>query len=132
MPLSEAQSRALVRAHSTNVKEVCDRSGGVLGPIRFTRQGDTRAWCSHACRDGIDHAPGACRDCGTSLVGKRRGSMYCDRTCRMRTVRKQVRSVTNIVNTLIQKTGVANAISKFGYGGQQNGTGCEQTAAAQG
>jgi hypothetical protein len=117
MRLSEAQSRALVLAHSTYVKEVCDSCGGVLGPIRFTSQGDAGAWCSRGCRDGVDHNPGVCRGCGTSLVGKRRGAIYCGRTCRMRKVRKEVRNGTNIVNTPIQKTGVADAIAGFGYGG---------------
>ena len=118
MRLSEARSRELLHMHGAYVTEVCDRCGAVLGPIRFTRQGDTGAWCSRACRDGVDQNPGICGGCGTSLDGKRRGAIYCDRTCRMRTVRREVRDRTNIVNTPIQKTGVKDAILRIGYGGR--------------
>jgi hypothetical protein len=116
MRLREAQSRALLRAHGTYVKEVCDKFGAVLGPIRWTIRGVPGAWCSRACRDGVDHNPGACRGCGTSLVGMPRGANYCGRTCRMRTVRREGRDCANIVNTSIQKTGVTDVISRFGYG----------------
>jgi hypothetical protein len=50
------------------------------------------------------------------LIGKRKGAIYCDRTCRMRAVRAQVRDSANIVNTRIQKTELADANSRFGYG----------------
>jgi hypothetical protein len=39
----------------------------------------------------------------------------------MRKVRKQVRNDANIVNTPIEKTGVADAISGFGYGDSRTG-----------
>jgi hypothetical protein len=121
MRLSEAQSRALVRTHSTYVKESCDRCGAVLGPIRFTDLGERGAWCSRACRDDVDHNPEVCHGCGTSLVGRKRGAIHCHRTCRMRTVRREVLEKANIVNTPIQKTGVADAISAFGYGDSKTG-----------
>jgi hypothetical protein len=114
MQITEAQSRELLQTHGVYVTEVCDRCGKILGAVRFARQGDAGAWCSRACRDGVDHSPTVCRGCGTSLVGKRRGAIYCDRTCRMRTVRKEVRNSANIVNTPIQNTGVADTISGFG------------------
>jgi hypothetical protein len=116
MQLSEAQRCEHLRVHGTYVTEACDRCGAVLGPIRWTICGVPGSWCSRKCRDGVDHKPGLCRGCGTALTGKRRGAIYCDRTCRMRTVRKQVRNSANIVNTPIQKTGVEAAISAFGYG----------------
>jgi hypothetical protein len=121
MQLTDAQSRILLQTHGVYVTEACDRCKAILGPIRFTRQDDAGAWCSRSCRDGVDHNPAVCRGCGTSLVGKRRGAIYCDRTCRMRTVRKQVRNSANIVNTHIQKTGVADTISGFGYGDSRTG-----------
>jgi hypothetical protein len=121
MRLTSKQTRQLLHTHGVYVNEVCDRCDAVLGPIRFTRQGHTGAWCSRACRDGVDLIPGVCHGCGTSLVGKRRGTMYCHRTCRMRTVRKQVRNSANIVNTHIQKTGVADTISGVGYGDSRTG-----------
>lgn len=114
MRLSEAQTGELLRVHGTYIADACDNCERLLGPVRFTRQGQTGVWCSRACRDGVDHNPSVCRGCGTSLVGKRRGAIYCDRTCRMRTVRKQVRNCANIVNTAIQNAGVESAISRFG------------------
>jgi hypothetical protein len=115
MRLTDEQAHQLLHTHGFYVAEVCDRCGKILGAVRFTRQGDAGAWCSRTCRDGVDHSPTVCRGCGTSLVGKRRGAIYCDRTCRMRTVRKQVHNSANIVNTPIQKAGVTDAISGFGY-----------------
>ena len=115
MQLTDKQTRQLLHTHGVYVNEVCDGCGAILGPIRFTRQGDAGAWCSRACRDGVDHDPGMCCGCGTSLIGKKRGAMYCHRTCRMRAVRKQVRNGANIVNTPIQKSGVTDANSGLGY-----------------
>src|SRR5579862_4456345 len=114
MRLSEAQIGELLRLHGTYITDSCDNCGCPLGPVRFTRQGEAGAWCSRACRDGVDHSSTVCRGCGTSLAGKRRGAIYCDRTCRMRKVRKEARESTNIVNTPIQNTGVTDAISGFG------------------
>ena len=121
MRLTEGQSHDLLRTHGVYVAEVCDRCRQILGHVRFTRRNQPGAWCSRACRDGVDHIPFVCRGCGTSLVGKRRGAIYCDRTCRMRTVRKQVRNGANIVNTPIEKTGVTDTISGFGYGDIRTG-----------
>jgi hypothetical protein len=88
--LTEVQSREILQMHGVYVSEACGQCGKILGHIRFTRQGEAGAWCTRACRDGTDHRPGMCRGCGTSLEGKRRGAIYCDRTCRMRSVRKEV------------------------------------------
>jgi hypothetical protein len=117
MQLTEAQSRALLHAHGAYVTEACDRCGAVLGSIRWTIRGESGAWCSRKCRDGVDHQPGVCCGCGTSLAGKQRGAMYCGRTCRMRKVRKDVQDSASIVNTPIQDKGLTEAISRFGYGG---------------
>jgi hypothetical protein len=121
MQITEAQSRELMQTHGVYVTEACERCGQILGHVRYTRRNQPGEWCSRACRDGVDNSPSLCRGCGTSLIGKRRGAIYCDRTCRMRTVRKQVRNSANIVNTPIQKTGVTDAISGFGYGDSRMG-----------
>lgn len=121
MRLSEAQTGELLRVHGTYITGACDNCGRLLGPVRFTRQGQTGVWCSRACRDGVDHSPSVCRGCGTSLVGKRKGSTYCHRTCRMRTVRKEVRDCTKIVNTPIQNTEVTATNSGFGWEGTRAG-----------
>jgi hypothetical protein len=114
MRLSQARSRQLLYVHGVYVTNICDNCRQILGHVRYTRRCVLGAWCSRACRDGVDHSPSVCRGCSTPLVGKRRGAIYCDRTCRMRTVRKQVRNSTNIVNTAIEKTGVADAILGIG------------------
>jgi hypothetical protein len=65
--------------------EPCDRCGQILGAVRFTRAGESWAWCSRKCRDGANaHAPGTCWTCGASLVGLRRGTRFCSDTCRKR------------------------------------------------
>ena len=104
MYLTEDQSRKLVRAHGIFVREVCDKCSRALGPVRWTRPNETGVWCSKVCRDGERQEYGKCRGCGTRLAGKRRDSVYCSRTCRMRSVRKQIRDAGNIVNTSIEKT----------------------------
>ena len=123
MHINQEQAREALRIHGVYLIEACDGCKRLLGPMRFTRRGDSRAWCSRSCRDGVDHSPTACRGCGTSLVGKRRGAIFCDRTCRMRTVRKEVRDRSNIVNTPVQKTELTDAISDFGYGDSRTGPG---------
>jgi hypothetical protein len=95
MRLTEAQSRDLLRAHGAYITQVCDRRGAVLGHVRWTILGEPKSWCSRRCRDGVDHQPGNCRGCGTPLGGKRRGAMYCGRTCRMRTVRRAIQESGN-------------------------------------
>jgi hypothetical protein len=122
MRLTEAQSSELLRAYGAYVMEACDRCGAALGPTRWTILGELGAWCSRRCRNGVDHQPGLCRGCGTSLAGKRRGAMYCGRTCRMRKVRQAIQECANIVNTPIQDKGLTDAISGFGYGGSGRAT----------
>jgi len=114
MQLTDARSRELLCTHGVYSTEACDKCGVLLGPIRWTIRGEAGVWCSRKSRDGVDHNPYVCRGCGTSLVGKRRGAMYCDRTCRMRTVRREVMDSANTVNMPVQKTGVAGVISAFG------------------
>ena len=106
MRLTEAQSRELLAKYGVFVTEVCDRCGKILGHVRFARYGEPGEWCSRLCRDGIEHKAGACRTCGASLSGKRKGSLFCNSTCRMR-----VRVRQNIAQTPIQNMGLAGAIS---------------------
>ena len=114
MQLTRRQVEQVLLLHGIYVKEVCGRCTSPLGPVRFTRQGEGEARCSRACRDGVDHNPGICRGCRVSLAGKRQGAIYCDRTCRMRTVRKEARDRANIVNMPIQDKGVVDTILAFG------------------
>jgi len=78
-----------LKDHGVYANEVCDRCGRVLGPVRFTRAGDSGAWCTRQCRDGVDaYVPGTCWNCGASLAGLRRGTRFCSDTCRKRENRK--------------------------------------------
>jgi hypothetical protein len=115
MHVTETQTRALLLTRQIYVTQACDHCGQILDHIRYTRRNESGEWCSRACRDGIDHSPGICRGCRTSLIGKRKGTTYCDRTCRMRAVRKHVRDSANIVNTSIRNTGLTDAVSSLGY-----------------
>jgi hypothetical protein len=114
MQLNQEQIRQLLRTHGVYLNQACDRCGAILGAVRWTIRNEQGEWCSQKCRDGVDYEVGVCRGCGTSMIGKRKGAIYCDRTCRMRSVRRQVRDSANIVNAPIQNTGLANAISAFG------------------
>lgn len=81
--------------------EICDGCGHkilplrdgkfLMGPYRFTRKGDKKVYCSRTCRDGVARRDyGACQGCGESLRGKRKGTLYCSNTCRMRNAKQKV------------------------------------------
>ena len=84
MKLITQQSYALLEIYGCYVTEACDKCGQILGPVRYTRKGDTGVWCSRQCRDGAEaREPKTCRHCGAKLPeGKRRGTLYCDDACR--------------------------------------------------
>jgi hypothetical protein len=70
MRLSESQSRELLCKYGAYVTEACDKCGTGLGPFRWTIGGETGAWCSQKCRDGIERQVGMCQGCGVSLAGQ--------------------------------------------------------------
>jgi len=85
MKLTSQQSYALREKHGSFITEICDRCGTGIGPVRFTRKDDPGVWCSRECRDGMGaQASGACKGCGASLAGERKGTKFCDDTCRVR------------------------------------------------
>lgn len=89
MELNVIESYRLLDLHGCYVSDVCDKCGQLLGPVRYTRMGESGMWCSRACRDGHDaHAPGTCWSCGASLAGLRRGTRFCSDTCRKRENRR--------------------------------------------
>jgi hypothetical protein len=114
--LTEVQSRGLLAKHGVHVSEACDTCGKILGPVRYTRKDQPGVWCSKSCRDGVEHRAGLCRGCGTSLNGKRKDSIYCGRTCRMRVTRKEGQDSQIIVNTPLQNRPLTDAILPSGYG----------------
>jgi hypothetical protein len=113
MRLTEEQSRALLAKHGLYVTEACDRCGKLLGPVRFTRSGESGKWCSRLCRDGVEHKVGVCRGCGASLEGKRKGALFCSDVCRMR-LRSQIGA--NNPKTPIQNTPLTDVILASGHG----------------
>jgi hypothetical protein len=81
--LTIQKSYELFANYGCFAREICDKCGIVLGAVRFTRKGDSGAWCSRECRDGNEaHAPGTCRACHGKIEGRRKGSVYCSDSCK--------------------------------------------------
>ena len=117
MRLSEEQSRALLERYCAFVTEVCDKCAKILGPIRFTRYGQTGEWCSKRCRDGFERRHGICLGCGVPLNGKRKGAVFCSDVCRKRW-RIEISQI--IAETPIEKSALTGAILGFRYGDSLN------------
>src|SRR6266576_5394071 len=45
-----AQAYDLLARHDVFAREACDRCGAILGAVRYTRRGESGAWCSRECR----------------------------------------------------------------------------------
>ena len=89
MRLTVQHGYALLAKHGAYAREICEKCGAVLGAVRFTKNGESREWCSRECRDGKDvHPPGTCKGCGVSLAGLRRGTKFCSDVCRVREDRR--------------------------------------------
>jgi hypothetical protein len=50
MRLSREQAYALLEKYGCYVTEACDKCSQILGPVRYTRNGEAGAWCSRECR----------------------------------------------------------------------------------
>ena len=48
--LTTEQSYSLLERFGCYVKDVCDKCGQLLGPVRSTRCGEPEEWCSRECR----------------------------------------------------------------------------------
>jgi len=48
--LTFQQSYELLAEHGVFAREICDKCGAVLGPVRFTRRNESGLWCSRKCR----------------------------------------------------------------------------------
>jgi hypothetical protein len=53
MRLSAKQGYALLDKYGSFITKVCDACGKGIGPIRFTRRGDSGVWCSRECRGDL-------------------------------------------------------------------------------
>jgi len=85
MKLTAQQGYVLLDSHGSYIGEICDRCGKGIEPVRSTRKDDRGVWCSRECRDGKEaQASGSCKGCGASLAGERKGTKFCDDTCRVR------------------------------------------------
>ena len=84
MKITARQAYELLAKHGCYITEFCDACGKGLGPVRYTRTGDSGVWCSRECRDGKEaHEPGTCKHCHAALPkGKRRGTGFCDDACK--------------------------------------------------
>jgi len=54
MQLTTQQSYTLLEKFGVYAIECCDQCRQVLGPVRFTRRGDTGIWCRRECRGDGD------------------------------------------------------------------------------
>jgi hypothetical protein len=50
MRLTTAQAYKLLANHGSYIKEICDKCGRGIGPVRYTRKGENSVWCSRECR----------------------------------------------------------------------------------
>jgi len=84
---------ARVRSQGLYITEKCDACGKLLNlTVCYTIAGRPEVYCSSICRDTTlfndlhqakKHAtPGKCAYCGGRLTWKKRGSLFCDDTCR--------------------------------------------------
>jgi len=91
---------AYVRSQGLYITEKCDGCGKALNQsVRYTVTGKPGIHCSAGCRgraffgdqrEARKHlSPGRCAYCSGSLQGKKRGSIFCDDTCRMTYSRKK-------------------------------------------
>ena len=91
---------AYVRSQGLYITEKCDGCGKALNQsVRYTVTGKPGIYCSAGCRDRAffgdqrearkHSSPGRCAYCSGSLQGKKRGSIFCDDTCRKTYARKK-------------------------------------------
>lgn len=96
---------AYVRAKGLFIVEKCDACEELLNQsFRYVIPGKPEVYCSSGCcdlaffkdpREAKKHStPGKCAYCGGSLKGKKRGSIFCDDTCRKALPRKTRRITT--------------------------------------
>ena len=54
MRLTAEQSKRIFEQHGCWVSEACDKCGQILGPVRYTRRGESGVFCSTECRGDAD------------------------------------------------------------------------------
>ena len=116
MKLTAEQSQKIFQEHGVWVTEACDKCGAILGPIRYMRRSEPgRAWCSYACRDGVEHkSPGLCQTCGSPLSGKRKGTRFCSDVCRKRDAKQNGLTDSNYRGMAAHSKGLTGGGIGFG------------------
>src|SRR6516164_9608731 len=56
MLLTVTQSYELLAKYGAFSHEACDKCGHILGPVQYTRKGETGVWCSRECRGDVQKA----------------------------------------------------------------------------
>jgi hypothetical protein len=56
MNLTTTQRYALLEKFACYITQICDKCGKGLGPVRFTRRGESGVWCSRECRGDAEKA----------------------------------------------------------------------------
>ena len=92
MLLTVQQSYALLAKFGCYIKELCDKCGRGIGPVCYTRMGETGVWCSRQCRDGVEaREPRTCKHCKARLPeNKRRSASFCDDGCKQAAHRQKI------------------------------------------
>lgn len=126
MHLSFQQSRGLFEKYGAYAKSVCDKCSVILGPVRFTRQGEFGEWCSRLCRG--DSPQQRIRKGGRPLKYKteaaRRQAERLQNLKRQKAFRERVRrngkpsrSITETKHLQVQKPRLSHYPSSAGLAG---------------
>ena len=94
-----SEELAHARSKGIYITEKCDGCAKLLNQTaRYTISGRLESYCSALCRDTVffthvqqakkHSSPGRCVYCHGGLEGKKRGSLFCDDTCRKAYSRK--------------------------------------------
>ena len=120
MKLTRKQSYELLAKHGCYAKECCDRCGQILGPVRYTQEGETGTWCSKECRGDAQKAkilkPGRPRKYRNEKE-RRRAKSQQQRVYRSPRVEKTVCIRLETEDLQAQKTPLSNYPSSAGFGG---------------
>jgi hypothetical protein len=114
MRLNEEESRQQLQTRGAFATGACDQCGQILGPARYTRQGEKGEWCSWLCRDDYERKAGTCRSCGVSLIDMRKHAQFCSEPCWKRL---RARDRKKNAETSKEHQGLTGSISSFGCRG---------------
>jgi hypothetical protein len=125
--LTARQSREMLEKFGVYSSEACHKCGQVLGPVRYTRKGETGVWCSQQCRGDAEKTkmlkPGRPRKYRNEKE-RRRAKSQQQRIYRSRPrVEKTVCMATETKDLHDQKSPLSHYPLSEGNGGPKEGMG---------